>query len=207
MADKFLVSTTGTESSVVLDDIGGVELIHPTTDKDLYKEAPIDEVNSSKDIQDAIDRGAITATDGEGTPISDVEQSDHWVVRYTEDDRMTSTTSDSFRKRLELEYKVDNPGMYRFAWYMEYAQSRRGYPIEVQIIFNDKEIATIVEDNYYARKEYFRTIAGWDVIYLTEEMLTGSIVIAYRSRRGRRSVYIQNLKLTLENIHVHNINN
>ena len=205
MADKFLVSTTGTEDTIVLDDIAGLTIIHPTTDLDLYTQADKDEVDSSQDLQDAIDRGALKATDESGNPITNVESVDDDIVYYKEDDRITSTTSTSFRERLSLDYIVQLPGTYRFEWYLEYSQYRRGYPIEINIKFNDKLISDIIEDNYYARKDYFRVMLGFDVINIDENNLKGSIKILYRSLRGRRSVYIKNLKLVLERIHTHNI--
>jgi len=68
---KFLVSTTGTPTTVVLQDLGGRTLTHPVVDLDLELEFTDDELTRSQSVKDAIDGGEITVKDASGNPITD----------------------------------------------------------------------------------------------------------------------------------------
>ena len=57
---KVFLTTTGTQSPVVLPDMGGREFTHPTSNFELTLEFPINEIETSLDIQDALDNGYIT---------------------------------------------------------------------------------------------------------------------------------------------------
>lgn len=68
----FVVSTTGTLSPVVFDDIGGRSLVHPTVSLDLELEFTASELSGSGDLQTALTAGHITAVDANGETISTV---------------------------------------------------------------------------------------------------------------------------------------
>lgn len=70
---QFLVSTTGLASEVVVEDLGARLFIHPTVDKDLMQEYTRTELVESSDLQAAITNGYLTAKDGSGNPITDLE--------------------------------------------------------------------------------------------------------------------------------------
>ena len=68
----YLLTTTGTLSPVVLDDLGAKTFVHPTVAYDLTSlgEFSEDEIKTSIDTQAALTAGYITITDGSGTPIT-----------------------------------------------------------------------------------------------------------------------------------------
>lgn len=68
---EFRITTTGTLSPVVFNDIGGRQFAHPTTAYNLAAEFSLDEISNSFDIQNAITLGHITVTDEAGQPITD----------------------------------------------------------------------------------------------------------------------------------------
>jgi hypothetical protein len=72
---QFLVTTTGTQSQVVLNDLGGRTLIHPTVNLDLLLEYSTDELSASNDLQSALSNAFISVTDGNSNPITDSQQS------------------------------------------------------------------------------------------------------------------------------------
>ena len=59
----FKITTTGTQSPVVFDDLGARSFSHPIVDYDLETEYDIDELRKSSDIQSAITSGWITVKD------------------------------------------------------------------------------------------------------------------------------------------------
>jgi hypothetical protein len=69
----YKVSTTGTQGSVVFDDLGGRTLTHPTVDLDLGLEYSDDELLDSADLQAAIDNGYITLSEKSNYPITEIE--------------------------------------------------------------------------------------------------------------------------------------
>lgn len=69
----FLITTTGTSSTIVLNDIGGRTITHPTIDLDLELEFTKEELINSSDIKSAIDAGHITAEDANGNIITSSE--------------------------------------------------------------------------------------------------------------------------------------
>jgi hypothetical protein len=72
----FIVTTTGTQSPVIFNDLGGRTLTHPTTSLDLEIEFSSIELSNSDDVQQSIDNGWITAKDESGTPILDATSQD-----------------------------------------------------------------------------------------------------------------------------------
>jgi len=60
MAYELLLSTTGTQDPVVIEDLGGRSFSHPTTDFDLLAEFLPNEVMNSDDLQSALDSGYVT---------------------------------------------------------------------------------------------------------------------------------------------------
>ena len=69
----FNITTTGTHSPVVFYDLGERSFIHPINNYDLELEYNQSEIQSSNDIQDAIDNGWITITDANGNSITSTE--------------------------------------------------------------------------------------------------------------------------------------
>jgi hypothetical protein len=70
----FLITTTGTPATVVIDDLGERTFIHPVVSFDLENEYSIDELISSSDLQSAITGAEITAVDGAGNSITGLTQ-------------------------------------------------------------------------------------------------------------------------------------
>jgi hypothetical protein len=69
----YKISTTGAQDPVILDDLGGRRLDHPTVDLDLGLEYSDDELLDSADLQAAIDAGYITQVQKANYPLTDVE--------------------------------------------------------------------------------------------------------------------------------------
>lgn len=80
----FLVTTTGTAATVVLNDLGGRTIVHPTNNLDLSLEFSQDELAVSAELQAAITAGELTAQDGNSNPITNV--GDSLSVPATTDD-------------------------------------------------------------------------------------------------------------------------
>jgi len=66
---EFRITTSGTPTTVVFRDLGRA-LEHPVVAHNFYQEFTPAEVSESADVQAAIDSGAITVTDENGTPIT-----------------------------------------------------------------------------------------------------------------------------------------
>jgi len=97
---QFLVTTSGTLDPVVLQDLGGRTIPHPTTDLDLLLEFSRDELSESADLTDALDNGHLTATSDGSTPISDpddvfVKPGDNISVLTNDSSFLTETTHDA----------------------------------------------------------------------------------------------------------------
>jgi len=69
--NQYKITTTGTLSPVVFDDLGARSFVHPTVDYDLLQEFTEQEIYESADVQDAIGSGHITVEDKYGNPITD----------------------------------------------------------------------------------------------------------------------------------------
>jgi len=69
-----LLSTTGTLDPVVINDLGGKTLSHPTVDFDLEIEYTVEQIQGSTDLQTLVDDEHITLTDGEGNTIGNISQ-------------------------------------------------------------------------------------------------------------------------------------
>jgi hypothetical protein len=67
-----LLSTTGTNTEVVLRDLGGRKFSHPTTDFDLYKEFEEEDLANSVDLQNALDSGWVIIKTSNNNSISAV---------------------------------------------------------------------------------------------------------------------------------------
>ena len=77
MTSQVLISTTGTLSPVIIDDLGAIQFVHPTVDQELILPEgflTLDEYAASDDLQAALDAGYITLTDENGNPITDTSQ-------------------------------------------------------------------------------------------------------------------------------------
>lgn len=62
------VSTTGTLSPVIIEELGALELVHPVVNRDLTVDFEIDILYGSDELQAAVDAGYITlSTDSAGT--------------------------------------------------------------------------------------------------------------------------------------------
>lgn len=73
-AEQFLVTTTGTPATVVINDLNGLTLVHPVVDQDLLDgEHSRHELSNSTDLQAAITGGEVTVTDQDGNAITNVK--------------------------------------------------------------------------------------------------------------------------------------
>jgi len=70
----FLITTTGTPATVIINDLGERTFVHPVVSFDLKNEYSIDEISNSIDLQTSIAAAEITAVDGSGNSITDLNQ-------------------------------------------------------------------------------------------------------------------------------------
>ena len=84
MSQQILLTTTGTQSPVTLNDMGGRMFTHPTTNYDLLQEYKFEALRDSFDLQSAINSGYVTLTDDTGFNITNV--SDNFVESKTTND-------------------------------------------------------------------------------------------------------------------------
>ena len=70
----FLITTTGTPVTVVINDLGERTFVHPVISFDLENEYSIDEISNSVDLQTSITAAEITVVDGSGNSIADLNQ-------------------------------------------------------------------------------------------------------------------------------------
>ncbi len=84
----FNITTTGTHSPVVFYDLGARSFVHPINNYDLELEYNQSEIQSSTDVQNAINNGWITVTDTNGNSITSTESvvSHSKLSGLTEDD-------------------------------------------------------------------------------------------------------------------------
>jgi len=66
---QLLLSTTGTQSPVVIEDLGDISFTHPTTDYDLLSDFGPQQIAYSDDLQNAINNGYITINNKLNYPI------------------------------------------------------------------------------------------------------------------------------------------
>lgn len=67
------LTTTGTLSPVVIDDMGALSFAHPTAGYNLLDDVTEDEIQSSTDLQALVTAGHVTLKDDSGDPITDVQ--------------------------------------------------------------------------------------------------------------------------------------
>jgi len=70
---ELLLSTTGTNTEIVLPDMGQKKFVHPVIDYNLYNEYNEEDIKASQDLQNAISQGWITLTLN-GLTIDDVKE-------------------------------------------------------------------------------------------------------------------------------------
>ncbi len=70
---ELLLSTTGTASPVVIDDLGGRSFTHPVTDLDLLLEYSHSTIMGSADLNTKVAAGEITLTDADGVAFTVVQ--------------------------------------------------------------------------------------------------------------------------------------
>lgn len=75
MARQIKISTTGTQSPVTIDDLGGRQFTHPTVDFDLATEYSYADIVESADLQALIDAGHVTVKDQNSVAVTNLEDS------------------------------------------------------------------------------------------------------------------------------------
>jgi len=91
MAQQFLVTTSGTQTPVVLDDLGARSIPHPVSNLDLLLEFSMEELRRSADVQNAISAGYITVVDENAQPITNVAAQQAGVTQETFDTHVDDT--------------------------------------------------------------------------------------------------------------------
>ena len=81
MAKIFQISTTGTASPVILNDLGARSFTHPTANYDLTAEYTLEELRDSLDLRTAIQSAELTA-DFDGVAITTGALFDEYMVDY-----------------------------------------------------------------------------------------------------------------------------
>lgn len=88
----YKITTTGTApdlgagiGSIILNDLGGRTLIHPTGGLDLELEFTLQELNNSSDLQNALNNGWAIAEDEFGNPIG-AGETDHSLLEHLDVD-------------------------------------------------------------------------------------------------------------------------
>ena len=71
-----LITTTGIQSTITFNDLGGRSFSHPIVDYDISSEYELEELRDSGDFQNAIDQGWITVEDENSISITDVSNLD-----------------------------------------------------------------------------------------------------------------------------------
>ena len=74
------LTTTGTESPIVIDDWGKRTFTHPTTDYDLLDEFTIDEIRVSTDLQAYVDSEAVVITNHHNEVIKNLSTLSNFFV-------------------------------------------------------------------------------------------------------------------------------
>lgn len=90
----FLISTTGTQATVVLNDLAGRSFTHPVVDFDLELTNTADEIADSDDLQAAIDAGSLTAKDENDEPIDSVSEATSAVPLATQAEAESGASTD-----------------------------------------------------------------------------------------------------------------
>lgn len=90
MAKIFQISTTGTASPVILNDLGARSFTHPTTNYDLTAEYTLEELRDSLDLRAAIQSAELTA-DFDGVAITTGALFDEYMVDYDHVQTKTNT--------------------------------------------------------------------------------------------------------------------
>jgi hypothetical protein len=67
---QILLSTTGTASPVVLNDLNRISFTHPTSNFDLLESFTLEELYESDDLINAVDDGHITLKDDQKNDIT-----------------------------------------------------------------------------------------------------------------------------------------
>lgn len=111
MASEFKITTTGTPTTVVFNDLGSRSFTHPVVDYDLYQEFSVEEIAASADVQAAIDAGEITVTNEHGDSISDVLETGV-VVKEISQTNTVSTTSATLITVPNMIYVIPKKGNY-----------------------------------------------------------------------------------------------
>jgi len=88
-----LITTTGTQSTITFDDLGGRTISHPTSNLDLTLEFDIDDIRKSNSIQSELNAGTITAS-WEGRSITDLSilQADKELFSTTQSGLVPTST-------------------------------------------------------------------------------------------------------------------
>lgn len=81
MAKLFQISTTGSSSPVIINDLGARSFTHPTANYDLTAEYTLEELRDSLDLRTSIDSGDLTA-DFDGIAITTGVLFDEFMVDY-----------------------------------------------------------------------------------------------------------------------------
>lgn len=199
----FLITTTGVKDEVVFDDLGERSFSHPTTDHDLSLEYTYAELNASKDLQEAIDNGGITAKDENGNTILqlyDVFGSNNLFIFNKE---MISTTSTKYVEVLVLETVIPTKSKYRvggFYQYRYYGVEGIGFSAHISI---DGRVVFENSNNSFCLKneDSYIPVCFFDYVYFDRGahiiLLEMALVVPEGLAPEESAVYIKDTKLEI----------
>lgn len=100
----FIITTTGTQNEIILNDLGGRVLIHPITSYDLEEEYNIKELRNSDDLQQAITNGYITVINESSENIQDLSNFQPLtaaeIKQFYESNPNTNAFTDEFKNKV-----------------------------------------------------------------------------------------------------------
>ncbi len=125
------LSTTGTKSNVVINDLGAITFTHPLVDFQLTGSGGIlsqDELANSIDMQAEVDAGSIVLTVNSGAnavPISNTSNVTYPFFKFIDKTTQLKTSSTDYTY-LELTVDVPREGNYLISWGTNIRYENRG---------------------------------------------------------------------------------
>ena len=151
----FLITTTGSKSPVIFDDLGARSFSHPTVEHDLSLEYTQAELSESVILQNAIIDGHIVVKDENGNNITQIGHTFGTDYQFSSNDKNISTTTTRYRKMHILEFEITTAGKYRVNCFYQYRYyGKKGIGFQSRVVLDGEYI--IFENgtsNFYLANE------------------------------------------------------
>jgi len=171
MAKIFQISTTGTASPVIIDDLGARSLTHPTANYDLTAEYTLEEIRDSLDLRTAINLGELTA-DFDSVAITTGALFDEYMVDY--DHVQTKTNTEDIATNAAAIALLEKNGR-RLGKVIDYVDNTAVPPTEVtgdRYILDDTGVSNAAWDGAAALSLVEFNGTTWDVFNTLEGDVT-----------------------------------